>query len=114
MVTALSQLHHFPTIIASFPALLFAKLENSLCAFIIVAFTSAMPFHIAFFADFRLAFFALANFSASYLVLPNVLWFYPNAAAFLGAVQTILGSIFCEFPVPEDFEFEIEELVDVI
>jgi hypothetical protein len=86
MVAAFSELYHLSTIVAPLPTLFFTEFENSLCAFIVVACSSSVPFHVAFLADFRLAFFALADFSASHLVLANVLWFYPNAAAFLRAV----------------------------
>lgn len=86
MVAAFSQLHHFPTIITTFPTLLFAEFEHSLCALVIVAVASSVPFHVTFLADFRLAFFAFADLAPGHLVLANVLWFYPDATAFLRTV----------------------------
>lgn len=114
MVAAFSQLYHLPTIIASLPALLFPKLENSKCTLIVVAFASSVPFHVAFLADLRLAFFAFTNFASSHFVLADVLWFYPDATAFLWTVKAILCGVFGELPVPKDFELDVEELVNVI
>jgi hypothetical protein len=73
-----------------------------------------VPFHVAFLADFCFAFFAFADFSAGHLILADVLWFYPDATALLWTVQPILSGVFCELPVPENFELDVEEFLNVI
>lgn len=113
MVAAFSQLYHFPTIVTAFPALLFAEFEHSLCSFIVFAFTSSVPLHIAFLADLHLTFFTYANLAPSRFVLADVLWLYPDATAFPWTVETVFGSVFCELPVPENLEFDVKELVNV-
>jgi hypothetical protein len=114
VIASFSKLHHFSTVVAPFPALLFAELQNSLCTFIVVALFAPVPLHVAFLADFSLAYFAFANFSSSHLVFVNVLWFDPYAASFLGTVESIFGRIFGKFSVPEYLEFDIEKFVNMV
>jgi hypothetical protein len=113
MVATFSKLYHLSTVVAPFPALLFAEFKDSLCVFIVVTFSPSVPLHVAFFTDFRLACLALPDFSASHFVLADVLGLYPNATTLLGTVQSILSSVFCKFPVPENLEFDIEDLVNM-
>jgi hypothetical protein len=113
VIAAFSQLHHFSTIVASFPALLFAEFDYALCSFVVFAFASSVPAHVAFLADFRLAFFAGAHVPACRSVFLDVFRFYPYATAFLWTVEAILGCVFCELPIPENLELGVEQSVDM-
>lgn len=93
------------------PALLLRDLDELLRLFIFGTIATGVPFAVADGANFRVASFAFAIFASTFCI--NVLWFDPFPASSRRAIYSIAGRVLLELLVPFDFEFVVEEVLDM-
>lgn len=111
VVAALVKFNHSSAVVAALPTLFFSQIDKSLSLWIFGTFAGGVQFVVAQGADLGLAFGTATILAAMELV--HIGRLDPLAAAFCRAVEAVLCGVLLILGVPEEFEFVVEEVVDV-